>query len=72
MYFKIFLCYQTVDLHVYQICFFLLRDSVNLLVFMGRTVNITLKVTVVKDVPTVSMAMPPQEQPLTVDPVLAP
>lgn len=42
------------------------------LFFLGRTVNITLKVTDVKDVLTVSMAMPPQEQPLTVDPVLAP
>lgn len=42
------------------------------LFFLGRTVNITQKVTDVKDVPTVSMATPPQEQPLTVDPVLAP
>lgn len=42
------------------------------LFFLGRTVNITPKETDVKDVPTVSMAMPPQEQPLTVDPVLAP
>lgn len=44
----------------------------NWLVFLGRTVNITLKVTDVKDVPTVSMVTPLQEQPLTVDPVLAP